>query len=98
MTAAGLMFRHCVLELEFTQRYQDISAHARLNGVPSQVWEARLAGDRLSFVVVDTTDRENEASLYFEGRVDGDVIEGELTRGVGTARSAIRWRALKVVR
>jgi hypothetical protein len=84
------------LELEFTQRYQEVSAHSRLNGVPAQVWEARLAGDRLSFVVVDATDRENEASVYFEGRVSGDVIEGELTRGVGAARSATKWRAVRV--
>ena len=87
-----------LLELEFTQRYQDVSAHARLNGVPSQVWETKLAGDRLSFVMVDTTDRESEASLYFSGRVDGDVIEGALTRGVGAARSEVRWRAVKVAR
>ena len=87
-----------LLELELTQRYQDLAAHARLNGVPSQVWETRLAGDRLSFVVVDTTDRENEASLYFDGRIDGDVIDGGLTRGVGAARSVIRWRAVRVSR
>jgi hypothetical protein len=87
-----------LLELELTQRYQDVSAHARLNGVPSQVWETKLAGDRLSFVVVDTTDRENEASLYFDGGVVGDAIEGELARGVGAARSTTRWRAVKVTR
>jgi len=84
-----------LLELELTQRYQEISAHARLNGVPAQVWEPKLAGDRLSFVVVDSTDRENEATLYFEGRVSGNVIEGELTRGVGAGRSVIRWRAAR---
>ena len=85
-----------LLELEVKQRYQEVSAHARLNGVPSQVWEAKLVGERLSFVVVDTTDRENEASLYFDGRVSGDVIEGELTRGVGAGRSVTRWRAARV--
>jgi len=85
-----------LLELEVKQRYQEVSAHARLNGVPSQVWEAKLVGERLSFVVVDTTDRENEASLYFDGRVSGDVIEGELTRGVGAGRSVTRWRAVRV--
>jgi SAM-dependent methyltransferase len=87
-----------LLELELTQRYQEVAAHARLNGMPSQVWEMQLAGDRLSFVVVDTTDRDDEASLYFEGRVAGDVVEGELARGVGAARSVIRWRAVRVAR
>jgi len=85
-----------LLELDLTQRYQEVSAHARLNGVPSQVWEAKLVGDRLTFVVVDSTDRENEASFYFDGRVSGDVIEGELTRGVGAGRSVTRWRAVRV--
>jgi hypothetical protein len=45
--------------------------------------------------VVDSTDRENEASFYFEGRVSGDVIEGELTRGVGAGRTVTRWRAVR---
>ena len=87
-----------LLELELTQRYQELSAHARLNGVPSQVWETKLVGDRLSFVVVDTTYRENEESFYFDGRVRDDVIEGELTRGVGAGRSVTRWRAVRVDR
>jgi len=87
-----------LLDLELKQRYQEVTAHARLNGVPSQVWEAALVGDRLSFVVVDTTDRDDEASLYFDGRVNGDVIEGEVTRGVGATRSVTRWRAARVAR
>ena len=85
-----------LLDLELTQRYQEVSAHARLNGVPSQVWEPKLVGDRLSFVVVDTTDREDEASLYFDGRVAGDVIEGEVARGVGSARATYGWRAIRM--
>jgi len=85
-----------LLDLELTQRYQEVSAHARLNGVPSQVWEVKLAGERLSFVVVDSTDRENEEILYFEGRVNGDTVEGELARGVGNARTKLPWRAVRV--
>jgi hypothetical protein len=87
-----------LLEIELTQRYQEVSAHARLNGVPSQVWETKLVGDRLTFVVVDTTDRDDEASLYFDGRVAGDVIEGELTRGVGAERTVVRWRAARAAK
>src|SRR4029079_14558092 len=83
------------VELTFTQRYQYVYSQARLNGVPSQVWEPRLEGDRLSFMVVDTTDRENEATLYFTGRVSGDSIEGELARGVGAQRITAPWRAVK---
>ncbi len=84
-----------LLELELTQRYQEVTAKARLNGVPAQVWELSLEGDRLRFVVVDTTDREHEASLYFSGQASGDVMEGDVTRGVGATRSTIRWRAAR---
>jgi SAM-dependent methyltransferase len=85
-----------LIEIEFTQRYQEISGSARLNGVPAPVWEAQMSGVRLSFIVVDTTDRDNEASLYFEGRVAGDTIEGKVARGVGTARAVAQWRAVRV--
>jgi len=83
------------LEIAFTQRYQVLTANAWLNGVQAQVWEARLDGDRLSFVVVDGTDPDNEANLYFEGRVIGNAIEGEVARGVGAARATYRWRAVR---
>ena len=84
------------LDIEIKQRFQEVDAHARLNGVPTQVWETKIEGDRLSFVIVDTTDRENEAMLYFDGRVAGEVIDGTLTRGVGTERAAVKWRAVRV--
>jgi hypothetical protein len=83
------------VELNFTQRFQEIDAHARMNGVPTQVWEPKLRGDRVSFVVVDSTDRENEATLYFEGRVSGDVMEGELVRGAGSTAVRSRWQAVR---
>ena len=85
-----------LIEIEFAQHYQEVSASAHLNGVPAPVWEARLTGARLSFILVDTTDRDNEASLYFEGRVGGDTIEGKVARGVGTARAVAQWRAVRV--
>lgn len=87
-----------VLDIELRQQYQQVVASAQLNGVPAQVWETSLLGDRLTMVIVDTTDRENEASLYFDGRVRGDEIEGEVTRGVGATRSSVRWRAARASR
>lgn len=86
------------LEIEVTQKFQEISAHARLNGVPTQIWEPKMRGDRISFVLVDSADRENESTWYFEGRVAGDVIEGDLTRGVGNARGVVKWRAVRAAK
>jgi hypothetical protein len=52
----------------------------------------------LSFVVVDATDPNDEAGLYFEGRVAGDTIGGRVTRGVGKTRAVANWRAVRVAR
>jgi hypothetical protein len=50
----------------------------------------------VSFVIVADLDRDDEASLYFEGRVIPSAIEGTVARGVGTARSTGRWRAVRL--
>lgn len=83
------------LELEIAQRYQDISASAVFDGAPAQVWEARLQGDRLSFVIVEHLGTDREAGLYFDGRVAGRLIEGSVASGVGPARRALPWRAVR---
>ena len=82
--------------IDFRQTFQMIDGIARLDGQPAQMWDVRLRGDRLSFVIVDAADRDDEASLYFEGLVTGKTIEGEVKRGVGNAQTAIRWQAARV--
>ena len=84
------------LELILEQRFQEVSTHARLNGVPTQAWETRLEGERISLAIVDSTDRQNEATLYFEGRVSGDVIEGNVVSGAGSTRTTVPWRAVRI--
>jgi SAM-dependent methyltransferase len=84
------------IEIELNQRFQDVNGLARIDGQVTQMWEAKLSADRLSFVLVDGTDRDNEASLYFEGRVAGSAIEGEIRRGVGNGQTRIKWQATKV--
>lgn len=81
------------LELEIAQHYQDVSASAVLDGTAALVWEARLRGDRLSFVIVEHLGTAREAGLYFEGRVTGSAIEGSVARGVGSTRAILGWRA-----
>lgn len=81
------------LELELAQHYQDVRAGATLDGARAHVWEPRLRGDRLSFVLVEHLGTDREAGLYFEGRVAGGVIEGTVARGVGPAREVLGWRA-----
>lgn len=83
------------IELELRQRYQEVDGHGKFGGRHAQIWESRLSGDQLSFVMVDDRDRENEAALYFEGRVNGDVIEGRVRRGTGNAQTVHAWRAVR---
>jgi SAM-dependent methyltransferase len=84
------------IEVELNQRFQEVNGLARIDGQVTQMWEAKLSADRVSFVLVDGADRDNEASLYFEGRVAGSAIEGEIRRGVGNSQTRIKWQAAKV--
>jgi SAM-dependent methyltransferase len=84
------------VEIELNQRFQEVNGLARINGQITQLWEAKLSGERLSFVLVDGADRDNEASLYFDGRVGDNAIEGEILRGVGSGQTRIKWQAAKV--
>ncbi len=85
-----------MVTLELRQQFQEVDGIARLDDRHAQVWESRLSGDRLSFVIVDDRDRENEASLYFEGRISEDVMEGEFRRGTGNAQTVHQWRAVRI--
>lgn len=83
------------IALELRQKFQEVDGFARFDGRPAQIWASRLSGDQLSFVIVDDRDRDNEASLYFEGRVSGDVIEGGFRRGAGSTKTVHHWRAVR---
>jgi len=87
-----------LIELELEQRFQEVSGRARLNGLPAPVWEAKLSGAQLNFVIIDGTEGNEESGLYFEGRTAGDTMEGRVTRGVGHARAVANWRATRVGR
>jgi SAM-dependent methyltransferase len=97
-SAVGTASRARPLEIEFLQRYQEVTARAHLDGAAAPVWEARLEADRLSFVIVEAPGSNEEVGLYFEGRVRGSVIEGTVARGVGSARSVAPWRAERVAK
>jgi SAM-dependent methyltransferase len=84
-------------DLDLRQKYQEIDGVVRVaDRPPSGVWQASLRGDKVSFVLVDATDREHEANLYFDGIVKGGVMEGEMRRGVGAVQTRHAWRAERV--
>ncbi len=81
-------------DLDLRQKYQEIDGVVRVaDRPPGGIWQPSLRGDKVSFVLVDNTDREHEANLYFEGTVRDGVMSGEFRRGVGSAQTRHAWRA-----
>jgi SAM-dependent methyltransferase len=81
-------------DFELDQRYQEIRGGARVAGGYLPAFEARLAGDRIAFVLV-----EDGASHRFEGRVQGTLsMDGTVRSGPGRGQVEGAWRATRVVR
>ena len=78
--------------IEIKQKFQEIDGLARYDKKVAGLWNAKLTGDRISFVMVDDSGPV-ESNLYFEGRVTGDAMEGTIRRGVGKEEVRIPWRA-----
>lgn len=78
-------------DFELQQSYQRLRGGARVQGGYLPAFEAKLDGDRIAFVLVDS-----DMSLHFEGRVAGPVMEGVVRSGPGRDRVTSRWRATRV--
>ena len=73
------------MEVEFTQRFQEISGVVRRTRGRTLLQSAHLRGPEIRFAVIDETQRPSVPMQFF-GRVYGDTMEG--TTGAGR-----RWRA-----
>ena len=84
-------------DMDIRQKFQEIDGVVRIaDRPPGGIWQPALRGDRVSFVLVDNTDREAEANMYFEGAVRDGVMSGEFRRGVGALQTRHAWRAERV--
>jgi hypothetical protein len=84
------------VEIEFTQKFQELEGSARRDGKLVHVRDARIDGDRLSFVLIDDIDHFHRQ--HFEGRVRGAAIEGTVHGGGSAARGQLAWRATRIAR
>jgi SAM-dependent methyltransferase len=89
-SSAGLPEGPREYDLEFQQRYQEVKGGARVAGGFLPAFEARVAGERLSFVLV-----EGDVSYRYEGRVAGSLIEGVVRWGSGPKQTQATWRAVR---
>jgi hypothetical protein len=82
-------------DIEIKQTFQEIDGLVRYDKKVSGLWNAKLRGDRVNFTIVDDSG-PIDSNLYFDGRVNGDAIEGVIKRGVGSDEQQIKWRAVRI--
>jgi len=81
-------------DFELKQSYQEIKGGAQAGNGYLPAFEARLEGDRISFVMVD-----DSASYRFEGRAVSSLeMEGVVRTGLGRDLTESRWRATRILR
>ena len=80
-------------EVDIKQQMQEISGGAAVSGGYLPLFEARLSGERISFVIAD-----RQTSYHYEGRVTGSLMEGTVKSGIGSAQTERRWRATRILR
>jgi phospholipid N-methyltransferase len=76
------------IELDLAQKYQFFDGKAKLGGRDVDVLEGRLAGERITFTLVDG----NGARRNYTGTVSGDRIEGTVPSQSG---APLKWTAVK---
>lgn len=79
------------LELEFTQRFQEVRGGARVAGGYLPAFDAVLTGERIAFVLID-----DDTSYRFEGRVSANAIDGVVRWGYGPRQKESTWRATRI--
>ena len=82
-------------DIEIKQKFQEIDGLLRYDRKVAGLWNASLRGDRVRFTVVDDGG-PLDSNLYFDGRVEDDVIAGVVLRGIGAEQKKINWRATRM--
>jgi hypothetical protein len=78
-----------VYEVDISQDHQKIRGGAREGSAGFlPLFEARLTGDRIGFVIVDAGHAH-----HFQGRVRGSFMEGSVSYGIGLDAVTRSWRA-----
>ncbi|HWP88390.1 MAG TPA: methyltransferase domain-containing protein [Burkholderiales bacterium] len=82
-------------DIEIRQKFQEIDGLARYDKKVAGLWNAKLSGERINFVIVDDSG-SLDSNLYFDGKVSADGMEGTIVRGVGADQKQIPWRATRL--
>lgn len=82
-------------DIEIRQKFQEIDGLARYDKKVAGLWNAKLSGERINFVIVDDSG-SLDSNLYFDGKVSADGMKGTIVRGVGADQKQIPWRATRL--
>jgi hypothetical protein len=74
------------------QRFQKVDGSIRVDDAETPIVDATLVGDRLRFSAA-TTVAGQRTTLSFDGRVDGDAVEGYVRMTSGGATELHPWTA-----
>jgi len=77
-------------DLSFEQHHQEVRGGARVAGGFLPAFDARIAGERIAFVLV-----EDDLSYRYEGRVSGETMDGVVRWGFGPRQQEAKWRAVR---
>ncbi len=78
--------------LRLDQKFQEISGQVSEEGQGVKIDDARLVGDRLSFMLRSEMDKQNVV-MHFDGRVSGDTIKGSIAVLGGVFTGQHNWTA-----
>lgn len=91
----ALAHRH--FEMQIAQTFQKLEPKLTIDGVPVKVVDAKLRGTRLTFSA-GFEYLGHETWYEFDGRIDGDEIEGHVHRRADKRESEIKWAAKRLQR
>lgn len=81
-------------QFDLRQTYQEIAAGVRTDGVKAALRDVRLAGERLTFLLMEEQDRVF-TFRRFRARVRGDVIEGTFRNETAGERAETPFRMVR---
>ena len=87
-------------DFELAQSFQYLDGSARLGAESGKLYALTLHGDVIRMNFASGADSSARAPLrhVFEGKIDGDRIDGTVTIGDGSRARKLPWRAMLVVR
>jgi SAM-dependent methyltransferase len=80
--------------LQLKQNFQEVKGHVTIQGERRiRIKKAKLTGDRLSFSVKYNETNKQKVVVYFDGRVNGDTIHGNVEITGGPFAGRYTWAA-----